>query len=172
MKAENFAKIIECLKPHAVTGLHFKLDGKNISIVAEQGTSKTTVVFPPQRNHVGYGVFFVSFDDLYNCKNALKELDADVVISRSVQPFVPEWPSLHIRISDWFEAHTGRVRLKGVPKLRKSGSTLGPATVKATAHSLRPLSQGKTYRHSSGKIIRVDLDEPAFGLVAVFKEVA
>lgn len=174
MNAGNFHKVIECLKSHAVTGLHFKLNGRDVSIVAEHGTSHTTVVLPPQRNHVGYGVFFVPFDDLYNCKNALKhDPDEPVVLTRSTQPLVPDWASLHIEISDWFSAHVGHLRKKGVPKIRKSGGTLGDATIKSVAHSLRSLSKGSTYTHSVSKgTVRVALEEPDFGLLAVYKEVS
>lgn len=168
MKAANMQKIIDFMRGHAERGAYVVIEGREVSIVAASECSLTTVELMPQRVSGGRGVFFVPFDDFYNCRRALGHDDeAPVVMTRSEQPFVAGCASLKLLISDWFEAHLGQIKKLPVPK--KSGRVMDVALMKETAHSLRPLSVGKGYSHIIGKTIKVELTEPGFEARRVWK---
>lgn len=168
MQAANFQKIIDFMKAHTERGVYIVLGGREVTVVSASECALTTVQLMPQRVSGGSGVFFVPFDDLYNCRNALRhDAEATVVMSRSEQPYVAGCASLKLSVSDWFEAHVGRIKKLPVPK--KSGRVMDVALMKETAHSLRPLSVGKGYSHIIGKTIKVELTEPGFGARSVCK---
>jgi hypothetical protein len=169
MQAANFQKIIDFMKAHTERGVYIVLEGKEVAVVAVSECSLTTVQLAPQRVSGGRGVFFVTFNDLYNCRNALRhDGGAMVVLSRSEQPLIPGCASLKLQVSDWFEAHLGHIK-KDLPVPKKSGRVMDVALMKETAHSLRPLSFGNGYAHIISKTIRVNLTEPGFGARYVCK---
>lgn len=169
MQAANFQKIIDFMKAHTERGVYIVLDGREVAVVAASECSLTTVQLMPQRVSGGRGVFFVPFDDLYNCRNALRhDGEATAVMSRSEQPLVAGCASLKLSVAEWFEAHIGHIK-KSLPVPKKSGRVMDIALMKETAHSLRPLSNGKNYSHLIGKTIKVELTEPGFGARSVCK---
>lgn len=169
MKASNLQKIIDFMRNHAERGVYAVIEGREVSLVAASECSLTTVDLMPQRVSGGRGIFFVPFDDFYNCRNALRhDDDATVVMARGEQPFVPGCPSFKVTVSDWFEAHLGQMK-KALPVPKKSGRVMDVAIMKETAHSLRALSVGSSYSHIIGKTVRVELAEPGFEARRVWK---
>ena len=183
MNSITFRTIIDFLvtqanhkKPAAryTDGLHFIFSKDCVTFRAVRDGATTTVTLTGKM-FAGKGGFFMSFDDLYTFRNALKHEDnARVRLTTRLQPLNPQRHSVFIGIGDWFEADLG-LKVANLPKTHgRAGGNIRLEDIKRAASSLRPLSSGKDYRYvvdDKRHSAYVELLEPSFGLTSVIQEI-
>jgi hypothetical protein len=167
--------------PLTQQGVQVILDGRELSFVAVDSGSTTTVQMQPQRVSGGKGDFFIPFDDLecifyplrWECTSK-RGGTAEVVITRSEQPLVPGRPCLKILIGDASENYFGNFKPGGHPK-RSAIHALNDLTVediRNAAHSIKALN-GREKRYSYKRLeansYRVELIDPIAGTKSVTK---
>lgn len=140
--------------PSSQQGVQVILNGREVTFVAVDFGSTTTVVMKPQAVSGGVGEFFLPFDELLNFKAPLRfENNAPqngtelVTFSRSMQPMVPHMVALKVNIGAWFESYAGFFKPSG--NIRRSAQhalqTITSLEIKTAARSLRNISTGSGY---------------------------